>query len=345
MYTVDFGGNSVTIFNDDDDSVRKISHQDFLNVPRELPEGSLLVCEHAHMGCVRERLSKSQPFTKDELVTFYEDCKENGIQFRLWPHHLTARARAEYGDIDDKSDEKDARAIAYMVKKHPEICMLKPSEDKLSFSPLQSEQLEFRKETNFILNDARSIKYKDDNLEFLKGIVPELIDLASDEEVFLDVFDIQESKRKNVKYNNPKNLTPLMYTLQSFLIDGSGNPRYRPSTGGLPGWKFIKSGVLVQSPFHFRGGVARSNIVFHSLRSYTNKKAKEDGFMFGKKTSSKQGRSEYDDFKNDKFRSYRLRFNKALKECFIGLRTLIGIYKVSQHPGFIDENLYTPALS
>jgi len=48
----------------------------------------------------------------------------------------------------------------------------------------------------------------------------------------------------------------------------AGQPRVRPYTGELAGWDYMKSGVFCMSPFHRRGGTARSNLYYHTMRKF-----------------------------------------------------------------------------
>ena len=71
-----------------------------------------------------------------------------------------------------------------------------------------------------------------------------------------------------------------LYAVICTLIDYDGNVRVRPSTGEMAGWQYIKRHVLCMTPFHFRGGVARSNLYWHGMKNWIKFMVQEDGLNF-----------------------------------------------------------------
>jgi len=71
------------------------------------------------------------------------------------------------------------------------------------------------------------------------------------------------------------------------FIDGLDK---REGTGEIPSWKFAKKYIFRFSPFHQNGGVARSNLFHHGLRSYATKEAKNEGFNFKRKKLDSEGK-------------------------------------------------------
>ena len=79
MYVIDCGTNKSTIYDSETDSCRVITHEELLELPNKLPEGSVVVSEYSHLGCERTRFSRSQPFTARELLNLYYDPKMFGL--------------------------------------------------------------------------------------------------------------------------------------------------------------------------------------------------------------------------------------------------------------------------
>ena len=113
----------------------------------------------------------------------------------------------------------------------------------------------------------------------------------------------------------------------------------RDQTNKLPSWSFVKKYVLNLSPFHFRGGVARSNLMYHGERFYISKKIAEDklvekGSDFRKykvgevlsgyvlKDNGDRVQITNSEELSSAFSKYRKQYRDSLKECYNLLRGL-----------------------
>src|SRR6056300_681075 len=123
-YVLDCGVNQSTLFDVEKDIVIKIKHEDVLQLYKEIEDGSEIIVEYAHMGCPRQDRSLSQPFTADQLLTFYENLREKNITLKLFPQQSTPRACA-YSGLP-KLDENDPRSIYKLVSDFPQISMMNP---------------------------------------------------------------------------------------------------------------------------------------------------------------------------------------------------------------------------
>ena len=74
-----------------------------------------------------------------------------------------------------------------------------------------------------------------------------------------------------------------LYSIICTLINSEGEIRIRPETGDMPGWPYIKQYILKFTPFHQRGGVARSNLWWHTFRSVLNESGKKHGLDYKRK--------------------------------------------------------------
>ena len=76
-FCVDWGKNIGTLTEWSSKNSKTLSLTDFLNLPKILPPGSIIVGENTHFGCPKQKLSHSQPFTAEILNTFHKQFKEN----------------------------------------------------------------------------------------------------------------------------------------------------------------------------------------------------------------------------------------------------------------------------
>jgi hypothetical protein len=141
-------------------------------------------------------------------------------------------------------------------------------------------------------NVARRYSYESDedkNSVFIKENIQHIYDNLST--VARDVFGFQLYK-KTCKYGkegdiilNKVNMCQI-YSILAILRDFDGQLRLYKDTNNFPSNYFIKRYVLCMTPFHFRGGVARSNLYYHGTMNWIIKKAnQEHGLDLKRKTS------------------------------------------------------------
>ena len=263
-YVLDCGRNTSTLYDSLKDETITITHAEVLNLPERLEANSLLVSEKAHIGVPRTKRSKAQPFTADQLLDLYSRFESNGITLRLFPEMSTPRA-CSYSGLE-KSDLNDPKSLFILLRDYPNTSLMKPRES-FEPTPLREEMWQF------IVN----------NLEFIANNLSETAK---------ECFNLtDEHKYKHERYKDeltypfkPNSIKKMqIYTVLCTLIDDDGNERLRQSTNELAGWQFVKQGVFGFTPFHRRGGTARSNLIFHGLMSYVNQTGKEAGFNFMRK--------------------------------------------------------------
>lgn len=338
-YVLDCGVNQSTLYDSQNDVVTTISHEDVLELHQKLEPNSTLVCEYAHLGCPRGKRSLSQPFTAEELLTLYDDLKHNNITLKLFPQQSTPRACAYSGM--EKSDENDVKSIYLLLKDFPEISLMNPPE-KFNMEESTNFVSEKRKwswtmkgNINYTLNLARRYKYldeDDENTKLIKELMSEMESQLSHEtkEAF-GLLNCRYTNNRKGKWKAGdvcwnKISMPQIYSVLSCLQDESGKLRVDAEYGGkLPSWKFAKKYLIGMTPFHFRGGVARSNLYYHGMKNYIIRKAKEDGV---KLKSKKRGGFFDDDGKTFKegtkftkeedncFLHHRKNYNHAIRELY-----------------------------
>ena len=337
MIVLDCGKNTATMYDSTKDMTTVISHDDILNLPEKLDPGTIVVVEYAHLGCPRQKYSLSQPFTADVLLDLYSRFKTNNITLKLFPQKCMPRA-VSYSGLS-KSDLNDPKSIYLFLKDFPEITLMNPPES-FDTQEIIKEGWEWKDITNKILNVARRYNYEsedDANAVFIKDNINYIYDHLS--ETARDAFNIQKfksrAKQDTININNI-NLCQI-YSILSVLRDFEGNLRVRSSTGQLPNNYFIKRYVLCMTPFHFRGGVARSNLYYHGAMNWIIKKAKEDGVDLKRKVSitNEDGdeesrrirRGHFTPEENRVFKHYRKLYNQSIWELMNLFKTMLNSEK------------------
>ena len=343
MYVLDCGKNSSTLYNSEldtnpsdqspsEESLKYLSHKDVLEIYKHLPRGSELRCEYAHLGCPRKKRSKAQPFTEGELLNFYNNLRNTGIDLRLTPQQSTPRAinRSRL----PKSDENDPKSIFLLLEEYPEISLMNPPRS-FETSDKRKESYDWVEESNTILNNQRGESYQEDNplyLFVLRNIEEMFNDNPILEECFSDEdksrFKSNSKKRPDNQQSgdiNPKGLKlNQIYAVLCQLMDEEGELRFREKTDELAGWDFIKRYSLKMTPFHLKGGVARSNLYWHGMRHYISKKSSEDLGVTKKFVLSKKRGGYYESDTGNyvepmskeqekEFLKYRSRYCKAIQ--------------------------------
>ena len=303
------------------DSVVSVSHEALLRMPEELPSGTLLVSEAAHLAVPRKGKSLAQPFTTDQLFNFYENCKENNIILKLFPQGSTPTALALAGL--EKSDRHDPVAIFLFLERFPQTSMMNPPSN-FEPSPLVQEGWDWKQETTDILNFARRYNYEDPTdtnvqwiKEHLEEIAPQLSNRAK------DVFGLSVRKKSGPDKGNFKGVkTMLIYSILALMRNLDGGLRMRKMTGELPGWGFIKKRAMPMSPFHRKGGVARSNMYYHGNKNYISRMM-DNKVLNEKDNPIIKKRKDFSVQEEQDFRYYRGEFCKSFRELFQVMKRIL----------------------
>lgn len=279
MIVLDCGKNTATIYNSETDTCKVITHTDVLQLPDTLDSGTTVVAEYAHLGCPRQKYSLSQPFTENLLRDLYRRFADKDITLKLFPQQSTPRATTYSGLT--KSDIDDPKSIYLLLKNFPQISLMNPP-TSFETPDIVKEGWEWKDTTNKILNVARRYGYEsndDYNSVFIKENISNIYENLS--VIARDVFGLQLFK-KTSKHGEAGtvNLNKInmcqIYSVLAIFRDFDGQLRLYRDTGRFPSNYFIKRYVLCMTPFHFRGGVARSNLYYHGAMNWIIKKAKEN---------------------------------------------------------------------
>ena len=269
--------------------------------------GDIIVVENAHM---QPRVkSLAQVFSFDELTQIKDRAVSRGVQIRLWFHGLTPKWRRIL-KMDNKSDEVDAETIA-------RIAYIRGVDDMQHFNPRAEypprvvwahEQII---DMNDILNTAR-IDYRAKTCPCVAAYIEQAKDRSLHKA--WDTHGPQSPIVKDIMeffYNDGAFRQGI--SLWAALVDHEGSPR--SFEGRQPGVKFVMNELMRMRPNHFRGGVARSNIMYHGFR---NKAIEHLGT---RKAGTKP--HDYTPEQRAKYLAYRQRYRRAMVATFHAMKAYI----------------------
>jgi len=269
-----------------------------------------IVIENAHMQ--PKQRSLAQVFTQQQLEAIADKAALRNIEIRLWFHSQTPKWRKILG-MGDKSDEIDARTV------HA-IALNRGVGDMQYFNPQPTlkpriiwahEQID---DMNHILNMAR-IDYESRNCPAVR--------------IFADEARLRSLHKA---WDTHGTFDPLCRDISSWflgadsfrqglslwaaLVQWDGTPR--AYNGQQPGVKFIMNELLRQRPNHFRGGVARSNLMYWGFRSEA---IKHLSLRVGGKVDKRL--HELSPKQRDKWLQYRQRYRRAMVATLHAMRRYI----------------------
>lgn len=289
VFVLDCGKNVSTIYDSEKDESKQITHAEVLALAQTLPSDSLVICENAHLGVPRTEKSRSQPFTAEQLLELYNGFAEKNITLKLFPQKSTPNA-CSYSGLE-KSDLNDPKSIYTYWQSHPNISMKNPPssfyEDKKRLASYK-----YKSKTDDLINAERrsDVAYSEDGCsQWIRSNIYEIANRLSEPAKI--IFKLTEKSKyktncktgKKDEYNFNKVKMNALYAVACTLLDDEGNIRIRPETENMPGWGYVKRYVLKFTPFHQKGGVARSNLWWHTFRFYLIDQGKLSGLDFRRK--------------------------------------------------------------
>ena len=255
---IDFGCNSVHYYMARCKRHGKMAFGELLSWLLRLPSGTLVLCESAHLGVPQTSLSLAQPFTADQLLDLNRRLKLRGVTLKLAPHaHTGKRMRLWVSHHHPaimrtaaKTDAADALALAVYVDLCNEISLANPyaSFDR---SPRRNFGRAVTRLSTIALNAERTSDYRGD-------FYPSLMSLS-----------------RKVRSRGGFPSLKFVVTVASTLFgEQEGTLVAFTHRGQQPGRWFWMREVARMSPWHHRGGVARSNHMWHTFRPFLQRHAK-----------------------------------------------------------------------
>lgn len=332
FFVADYGGLSWHIYDAANNAFLELDEQEFLALDWFRP-GSNLVVENAHLGVPRTDLSLAQVHTDVELLKFYADVKAKHGKLGLFPQGMTAKARKMAG-VESKSDQDDLIAIAWYVNNvlQGDISSLRKPPASFETPRRVEASWTFKDETNAILNVARRFKYQGpgdriaalvNSNEFLTSFANSL---SPDAQHFFHLTEDYQYKGKPGQWKKDAARTSRLYTMFALFMKPDGSMRKRPDTKALPGLNWLKRYALNMSPFHFKGGIARSNIKWHFFRNEAISALNTRNAGPGGKVLSHYA---FSPAQQDDFRKVRQSFMRAMTEVMQTVRSIAQQHAVS----------------
>lgn len=326
-FVADLGSKGATVFDSKAQSWKKYTHEEFKEFLYNLPRGTVIVVEDAHLGVPRTSLSLAQYYTSMELLDMYNNFEHNGVMLRLFPQQVTPKARAVAGfhKDKDKTDKNDTYAIWYYLQKRPHCFdTLKHPVKSFDYSLRDLEAFAELEKINEELNWMRAYHYQHDSDLCSLFIEENLLDIAkqmtplarSVYNVHLDAIESNWDssinkdwrKRSGINIGGVKEEympSKAFYSLMINFLNLDGTPRLRKHTGRLAGIGHILKYWLRFTPFHRNGGVLRSNLFHHGFRN-------DQALKVGKTSDNKIRRFHtYDDKDWEIFYSRRSELRRA----------------------------------
>lgn len=270
IFALDYGstGNTFTLVRDDCPAQhRLIKVEDFVNLSFASNDDFVII-EYAHMQPRNSRVSLAQPLTYEQLLELKNNADKKNIQIRLISQNLTWKFRNQLFGENSKDDHNDAQALIYAAQHYGLNLLQKfaPVPSK-SFSAIQEWAHDQVKEMNEILNLYR-MKY--DVTESICLLLFEKYALAI--ELHLRNTSGQPSTDA-VRWFFGENLgmdgkTSATLSIWVSLIQWNGSPRlFKDKPIGINNTMRY---LLGMRPNHFKGGVARSNIMYFCFKRICN---------------------------------------------------------------------------
>lgn len=221
------------------------------------------------------------------------------------------------------------------------------------FKTPREESWKHKPIVNFILNNARTRHYDihkntkkylktDKNVEFiisnLDDIYEELITksvnykpIGYDKYITIDMIDkflglefngkssTWFSPRFHIKLKTAGSETwnfnmIILYTVVAVFIDEYNDLRFRPLTNELPSFSYAKKYIYGCSPYHLKGGTARSNKQFHQFPAFL-KSSTKGVFNFNRQVNNiRIRRGNFTDNEDQCFAYHRQIYDKILKD-------------------------------
>ena len=241
------------------------------------------------------------------------DIRKEGWKRKSQCTELCNQARS-FHYVDDNSDwiRKNAKQIAEKLPEQAKDCFgLMTNIDGLGDKTKDSirEQLGINPDN---LNELERC-CKEGLLSSIKGIS------KNKEQKFLTSIQNKDIKEKDIAIAA---IYAVLSTLRGRVINNDGDLSselyLRESTGNMPGWTFVKRYILCFTPFHLKGGTARSNIFHHSLKNWVKKKAEAEGINL----KGKQ-RGQFSKEEDEVFLKYRNIYAKSVKKLFIAIKSIL----------------------
>lgn len=284
---------------------RRLRPQEFAAMSFAEP-GDVVVIENAHMQAKNK--SMAQVFTHEELMAIKAIADRRQIQIRLWFHSQTPKWR-KILNMGNKSDKIDAETIARIANARG-VADMQWFNPRLQYPPRILWAHEQIADMNDMLNIAR--------IDYLATTCPAVATYMATNGAGLGCLNM--ARRLYPDLRQQQDIVSFFFKEEAFrqgvslwasLVNYEGEPR--AYNGKQPGVKFVINELLRMKPNHFRGGVARSNIMYHGFRNRAMQECK----------TSKKKLADLSAQKRAKIVAYRQRYRAAMVRALHAMKAYI----------------------
>jgi hypothetical protein len=262
---VDFGCGEMHCYSSANNRAWKVPVAEAMQEILSFPSCTLLVSEWAHMATPRTSKSLAQPFTAGELLELYAAANDRRITIKLFSHyHSGARARswaaARFPSLQSaqKGDDADAMALALYVRHRNAVSLANPP-SAFSRNPKRDYGKAVRQYSSIALNAERTSNYSGRYFRHVVALGGE----------------IYRRRGKRIGDKACHSIASLICT------EVNSSPCLFVRNGRAPGVEMWWRHVARMTPFHHRGGIARSNLMRHAFRPFLRKFGKRHGVSMG----------------------------------------------------------------
>ena len=343
IIAADFGKNSAYVYNYHTKKGQKFKSINNVLNHLSCQDGYTIALEYAHGGCPLTDKSKAQLFNNEQLLKFYSESKENNNIIKLFPQFQSPRVlnMAKNAGIirGKKSEENDAKALAWFVAEVNDIPLMNPPTG-FEMNSMRKFACEVKDTSNTTLNLMRRYNYDPSVSKIHAWILKNKEEFHNLSEFTKEVLELdtysKDYTRDGVKHPagsvkmSSLASNVLLNSIIGTLVDHNMNHLVYPGTGKFLGWNSWKRYINNCSPFHLRGGVSRSNIWATRFARFIHAYGEERGVLFyNPKSKGEKGKkvwiksSEFTPEQRRVFQEGKAEFRTVLKEIYLFLVDLL----------------------
>lgn len=265
---LDFGSGRMHLYSTATGRAWDVDAASAKNQILSLPRNTLVIAEPAHLATPRTRKSLAQPFTSGDLLDIYRSAASAEITLKMFPHyHTGTRARAWVSakfpelNLGEKTDAGDAMSLALYVVHCNGVSLANPPAS-FAVHPLRQYGMAVRQYSNIALNAERTNEYSG---LYMKAVI------QLGDEIF---------RRRGKRIGKTG-----CYSIASVIVtEIDAEPlMFALSNGSILGvsswWRYVAR----MTPFHHRGGIARSNLMRHAFPPFLRKVGRRENVNMGTK--------------------------------------------------------------
>lgn len=338
IIAADFGKNSAYVYNYHTKKGQKFKSINNVLSYLACQDEYTIALEYAHAGCPLTDKSKAQLFTDEQLLKFYSESKENNNKVKLFPQFQSPRvlSMAKNAGIikGKKSEENDAKALAWFVAEVDDIPLMNPPTN-FEMNSMREFACEVKDTSNTTLNLMRRYNYDPSVSKIHAWILDNKEEFQNLSDVTKEVLEIKTYTKKyrthpaGTVMMSSLNKNVLLNSIIATLVDHNMNHLLYPGTGKFLGWNSWKRYINNCGPMHLKGGVSRSNIWATRFSRFIQDYGRKRGVFFcklnakGEETKKWVKSSDFTPEQRRVFQEGKAVFRTVMKEIYLLLVDLL----------------------